>query len=73
MKRQQHFSEIVDFQDQKDEYEDYEGFVWNDPKRSSIRRKKRFRAQEFVPGMNFRSRRKHNRQSIRTDAKFWEV
>jgi hypothetical protein len=60
-------------EDAVDNYDDDYGFVLNDPKRSSMRRKERYRAREFVPDIYARSRRKHKRQSIRTDAKFWEV
>lgn len=56
-----------------DEYEDDSGFALTVPKRSSIRRRERFRTREFVPDPGRRSRRKHRRQSIRTDSKFWEV
>jgi hypothetical protein len=67
-----HFYEDED-KDSADEYEDDYGIVLNAPKRSSIRRKERFRARETVPDTSSKSRRKHKRQSIRTDAKFWEV
>ena len=70
MKSQMHCPEGVNFDDQT---EDYDGFVLNVPKRSSIRRKERFRIREFEPEFNSRSRRKHNRQSIRTDTRFWEI
>ena len=73
MKRELYSPDEVDFEDPKDEYEDYGGFVLNVPKRSSIRRKERFREREFVSEFHSRTRRKHNRQSIRTDNRFWEV
>ena len=66
------YSDWVEFEDPKDEYDDYGGFVLNVPKRSSIRRSKRLRAREFVPDINLRGRRKYDRQSIRTDLRFWE-
>jgi hypothetical protein len=59
-------------EDASDEFEDADSFGTNTPKRSSIRRKQRFREKELAPEENSRSRRKHNRQSIRTDNKFWE-
>lgn len=73
MKSQQHCQDGVDFEDQIDEYEDHGGSLLNIPKRSSIRRKERFRAREFEPELNYRGRRKPKRQSIRTDSEFWEV
>ena len=73
MKSQLYSPDRVDCDDQTDEYDEYDGFGLNVSKRSSIRRKERFRPREFVPEFNSRSRRKHSRQSIRTDNRFWEV
>jgi hypothetical protein len=73
MNRQLYSQDGVDFEDEKDEYEDYGAFLLSAPRRSSIRRKRRFPARELVPEFNSRGRRNHSRQSIRTDAKFWEV
>jgi len=73
VKNRNYHPDWIDSEDVTDDYETDIGSNLDVPKRSSIRRKERFRAREFVPDLGRRSRRKHRRQSIRTDSEFWEV
>jgi hypothetical protein len=76
VKNRNYHPDWIDSEDVTDDYETDIGSNLDVPKRSSIRRKERFRAREFVADLgrrSRRSRRKHRRQSIRTDSEFWEV